>query len=194
MVTRMSLLMCGYVILAIVGLLSALLAPWHLLTATAVGMLFVLLTVSIPLHLAWSRNNFGFLVSAFVISILFGILEFAIIYKRTGLVADGSIRSVSFAEAVYFSVTTWTTLGYGDYTAPIRFQLVTSVEVLTGYFAMGVFIALVALWLSESLRAYDAYLQQLPALAREAARELAENSPGLGETLRPLIEERKPNA
>src|ERR1035438_8160685 len=103
----MSLLLGLYVILLVANLLSAIWVPWHIVTVILQIMLFGLLTISIPVHLGWSRRNFVFLVLGYVMSILFGILIFAIIYHRTGLMAGGIIQEVNFADAIYFSVTTW---------------------------------------------------------------------------------------
>ncbi len=166
MVVKMTLLLSGYCLLVLVSLILAIWSPIHLVTALVTACLFVVLTVSVPVQLGWSRGNFGFLVSWFVGSIFFGITIFAIVYWRTGLNVAGAHRQVSFQEAMYFSVTTWTTLGYGDYTVARTEQIVTSVEALTGYFAMGVFVAFVALWFAESLKDYDTYIEQLPQLAQ----------------------------
>jgi Ion channel len=189
MVIQMSLLLACLTLLFVLSLLSALFLPWHFLTVMLLLGLSVLLTASIPVHLAWSRRNFGFLLIGFTGCILYSIFAYAVVYHRTGLLVGGIPTQVNFSEALYFSVTTWATLGYGDYTACKQYQLVTSAEVLTGYFSMAMLIALVTLWITEALRAYDQYVAELPQLAKAAIERLAEKSPEMKEKLKPLLDE-----
>lgn len=48
---------------------------------------------------------------------------------------------VNLSEAVYFSVVTWTTVGYGDLAPCGRTRLVANVEALIGYLVMALLIA-----------------------------------------------------
>jgi Ion channel len=48
---------------------------------------------------------------------------------------------VNLSEAVYFSVVTWTTVGYGDLAPCGRTRLVANVEALVGYLVMALLIA-----------------------------------------------------
>lgn len=57
----------------------------------------------------------------------------------------------SFADALYFSFTTWTTLGYGDIAAAPPMQLATSLEALTGMITIAVVTAMVWLYCQERL-------------------------------------------
>ncbi len=51
------------------------------------------------------------------------IMTFAKLFYYHGLVLDGAVISVSFADATYFSIVTWTTLGYGDFSPPESLRL-----------------------------------------------------------------------
>lgn len=80
------------------------------------------------------------------------IADFARIYQITGLLVDGTLRDVSKGESLYFSVVTWTTLGYGDYTPPPRAHLFAALEALLGYVYMAVSIGTLLAWLGGFLR------------------------------------------
>ncbi|MCB2167975.1 MAG: potassium channel family protein [Deltaproteobacteria bacterium] len=90
----------------------------------------------------------GALVTTFYI-LMWLILVFAVIYWRNGLVVSGSYREISFFESMYFSVTTWTTLGYGDMSPPDRIKHITSIEALLGYMGTGIWVAIAGLWISQ---------------------------------------------
>ena len=72
------------------------------------------------------------------------ILTFAIIYYRYGLLQNGSPTKISFADSIYFSITTWTTLGYGDFAPIPRIRLITSIEAILGYVGLGLWISLIS--------------------------------------------------
>ncbi len=84
---------------------------------------------SYPLGVTW------FLAGAAVL-----ILNFAKLYHDTGLVESCNQREVSFVEATYFSIVTWTTLGYGDLSPPPSIRLYAAFEALLGYIYMAVAI------------------------------------------------------
>lgn len=81
------------------------------------------------------------------------ILAYAISYRMIG-VFDGSVRKdgatvFDSPTCLYFSIVTWTTLGYGDISprsGPARF--LAAMEALSGYMAMAALIAT----LSESFK------------------------------------------
>jgi hypothetical protein len=61
-------------------------------------------------------------------------------YCATGMTASGESR-YDFAEALYFSVVTFTTLGYGDLTPATRAgKLLAATEALSGIFFTGLFL------------------------------------------------------
>ena len=88
-------------------------------------------------------------IAALLKVLLWTILVFAVIYWRNGLLISGALKDVSFLDAIYFSATTWTTLGYGDMAPPPRIRHITSIEALLGYTGMGVWIAVVGLWIEQ---------------------------------------------
>lgn len=82
---------------------------------------------------------------------LVGILCFALIYANTGLSYDNSILSLSsthsllenfniMANALYFSVVTFTTLGYGDITPVGISRVAAATEAFAGSFTIALFV------------------------------------------------------
>ena len=84
-----------------------------------------------------------------ILSTYFGILAitiitFAIIYYRYGLLQNGEHIDITILESIYFSITTWTTLGYGDFAPIPRIRHITSVEAILGYIGLGLWISLIS--------------------------------------------------
>lgn len=73
------------------------------------------------------------------------IHSFAVIYSLIGICSGGCITesptiSNDLYSAIYFSIVSWTTLGYGDF-QPVEWgRLVAAIEALIGYIFMGVVI------------------------------------------------------
>ena len=70
------------------------------------------------------------------------IVLFAGIYHGFGLNYAGNGVPVSAWDGLYFSVVTWTTLGYGDFTPPTDIRLITAMQALLGYAFFGIVVGL----------------------------------------------------
>lgn len=59
---------------------------------------------------------------------------------------DGQIAGVQtdWTTAVYFSVVTWTTLGYGDFAPPAHLRLFAAAQAMQGFLFFGVVVSLFA--------------------------------------------------
>ncbi|GLX80533.1 hypothetical protein tinsulaeT_38730 [Thalassotalea insulae] len=94
------------------------------------------------------------------------ITIFAVIYWRCGLVQNGEQIDVSFLTSIYFSVTTWTTLGYGDFSPVERIRHITSIQAILGYVSLGVLITLASGYINnmatnrKEVREHKARLKQ----------------------------------
>lgn len=75
------------------------------------------------------------------------IFLFTLIYSRSEALYHGTLRSVDLLSALYFSVVTFTTLGYGDYHPESWLRFLAAFEALLG----AVFIALLIVTLSRKL-------------------------------------------
>jgi hypothetical protein len=70
----------------------------------------------------------------------FVIYSYAKLYETRGLYLNGEVVH-SFASGLYFSVVTWTTLGYGDFQATESVRLWAASEAMFGYIFMAILIA-----------------------------------------------------
>lgn len=69
------------------------------------------------------------------------ILACALFYSLSGLVlTEGEIRKVSFPEGFYFSVITYTTVGFGDYLPTGWVRILAMLEALSGIFFAPLFL------------------------------------------------------
>lgn len=70
-------------------------------------------------------------------------IHFAFVYLHTGIYRSGDKAEtiVSISDAIYFSVVTWTTLGYGDILPSPASKNVVMIEVALGYVLMALLIA-----------------------------------------------------
>jgi hypothetical protein len=88
----------------------------------------------------WHRR----VLSTYLWVLFLTIFSFAITYYRYGLVSNGALIEIRFIDAIYFSVTTWTTLGYGDFVPPERLRHITSIQAILGYIGLGLWITLIS--------------------------------------------------
>jgi len=112
---------------------------------------FVVLIGMIPLFMNMSRGFFLLLLAYLGGHILVTIFAYAFQYWHAGIAASDGTIVRSFRDSLYFSVTTWTTLGYGDFAPIPAMRLVTSVEALTGVITIAISAAFVWLWCTENL-------------------------------------------
>jgi hypothetical protein len=79
------------------------------------------------------------------------IFIFAGIYRGYGLLYGGEHVDLinDGRSALYFSVVTWTTLGYGDFSPPLELRLIAALQALLGYAFFGVSVGLVTAILCE---------------------------------------------
>jgi hypothetical protein len=75
------------------------------------------------------------------------IVAFAGIYQGHGISPGTECRLIDLANdkaltSLYFSIVTWTTLGYGDFVPPNDIRLVAAGEALLGYFTFGTMVGL----------------------------------------------------
>jgi hypothetical protein len=71
------------------------------------------------------------------------IMAYAVVYRYLGVIDDGSDARGTIT-CLYFSIVTWTTLGYGDVRPSIDARLIAASEALFGYIWMAAFIGMFA--------------------------------------------------
>ena len=135
----------------LLSLISGYFGWYSIFTAAFLLAGFFVITSLLPLLLNLSRSFFWLVFGLLVIHIVVTIFSFALHYQSSGLLGGGGKFIPSFYDALYFSVTTFTTLGYGDMQPLPNHRLTTSVEALSGMVSMAIGASLIWLWCQENL-------------------------------------------
>ncbi|AFL95930.1 hypothetical protein CL1_1733 [Thermococcus cleftensis] len=98
-------------------------------------------------HLRWLANRFLWYISSYgespwrvFLTTVGVILAYAALYSHLGAVEGAG----SFAENLYFSVVTFTTVGYGDYVPKPGYHLLAVSEAFLGAFMMAFFVVVLS--------------------------------------------------
>jgi Ion channel len=112
---------------------------------------FVILISLIPLFMNLSRSYFSLLLAFLSVQILASILYYALQYSHGGVVDADKHPISSFQDALYYSIITWTTVGYGDFTPLPQMRLVAAFEALTGVMSFAIATSFLWLWCTENM-------------------------------------------
>jgi len=140
-------------LVALTGLVAACSYWVPTLVYVNAGLLLVmlyLLIVSIPLKLNWSREMYAGLLRRQLFFVVYTAFIYAIHFYLGGI-AFSDQQPASPLDALYFSFTTWTTLGYGDITVTRHLRLATSLEALTGVLTVAMLTATIWLYCQDRL-------------------------------------------
>ena len=107
----------------------------------AINSIFFLEIKEFLSHETTKKDSFFELLSV-ALTGLSNIGLFAYIYYTLGVQGSSGIIVGEFTTSLYFSIVTWTTLGYGDLKPIDELRLVASLEALMGYIYMAVLIGL----------------------------------------------------
>ncbi len=90
------------------------------------------------------RQKYATFVAFFDLSVFVSqiITAYAVVYKAFGLL-DGDQAVRQPLDFLYFSIVTWTTLGYGDFRPTPSSRMVAASEALFGYFFMGLYLSII---------------------------------------------------
>lgn len=150
-VTFASLLFAIFIVTTLLSLVSGYFG-WHLVfTLFFIVSGFLIIILIIPLVLNLSRSFYVYLLFALLLHVSISIITFSLHYMDSGLIGPSGQFHPKFYDAIYFSITTFTTLGYGDLQPIPSQRLVTSVEALTGMLSMALGASLIWLWCQENL-------------------------------------------
>lgn len=72
------------------------------------------------------------------------ILIFGLVYEGAGILDHSGNLVKDRLTSIYFSIVTFTTLGYGDYRPSPTVRWAAAIEALLGYIFMGILVALIA--------------------------------------------------
>ncbi|MGR0278515.1 ion channel [Marinomonas dokdonensis] len=76
-----------------------------------------------------------------LVAIYTGIVTFAVIYRFGGVVTPEGNVSHDVYDSIYFSVVTWTTLGYGDFQPSESIRIWAGAQAMLGTLFMPLFLA-----------------------------------------------------
>jgi hypothetical protein len=111
-----------------------------LIAAAFVGFLFGVVK-------NWGARKFSVAIAFILSNITAMILLFANIYRWLGL--NDPLRHnhyhTTIWDAIYFSIITWTTVGYGDLTPALQSRSTAAFEAITGYVVMGLVISVLVI-------------------------------------------------
>ena len=139
----------GTMILLIAGALAcaAFLPAWTVVPPVYLSLPF--LCYVIFAQIGWEDGEPSSALKTIVLTFFSHVLVYTIAYWRNGLLYSGEFVEVPFYDALYFSLTSWTTTGYGDFSPTSEIRLVASSQSLLGIFSMGIFIAIVTNWIQK---------------------------------------------
>ena len=104
-------------------------------------LVFALIVLLMPF-----RSAEGFVIDArrlladTIISSLFMMIVFSLIYRNVGLMEGGHHVQPTAREALYFSIVTFSTLGYGDFAPSPSARLIAAFEALLGNLHLGMLV------------------------------------------------------
>jgi len=82
------------------------------------------------------------------------IFVFARYYQFSGFAGTSDGQFHRYGEAIYFSVVTWTTLGYGDFAPSEKARALAAAQALLGYVFLGLLVGAAGELLRQTRRAH----------------------------------------
>lgn len=103
---------------------------------------FALINVLIIARFIFKNKKILFAIYYFFLSAIFQICFFASIFFNYGI-SNCSDNVCGFLTYFYFSIVTWTTLGYGDFQPLNESRLFAGLEAMSGYIYMGILVGII---------------------------------------------------
>lgn len=106
----------------------------------------LLIFFQIVLLMPFRDNNEDFQLDAWrlvfdtMVSAVFMILVFSVLYRNVGLLSGGEIVRPSLLDAIYFSSVTFSTLGYGDFAPHPSARMIAATQALLGNLHLGMVV------------------------------------------------------
>ena len=142
---------CGAWPLALFVVLDEAPETWEMVILEAT-VFIALLGGAIEFRLA---NSTSAMLAFLLIAVLSGISAHALYYMQVGLVETdtGQVFFPAWPDALYFSVVTFTTLGYGDMVPREEYRLVSAFQAIYGYVFLGAFVGTLVAMVSGPVKA-----------------------------------------
>jgi len=156
MVVAMSLLEACFFLLSVCTIILAL-AFGHVIWICYLNSFFILfmmaiLVWAIPLNMNWSRNLYSHLLKRILAFLLLSIFVYAIEFWKIGINEKNGNTIYSFINSVYFSLTTWTTLGYSDFYPVPEGRLLAAIEAITGLLSIPLTASMIWLYCEQRMK------------------------------------------
>jgi hypothetical protein len=152
-VRRMTMRLCLYWSLGCItfALATATTSPPDYSIGASVGAVaFIgasfLIFFQIVLLIPFRDNNESFQLDAWrlvldtMVSAVFMIVVFSVLYMNVGLLSGGKIVRISLLDAIYFSSVTFSTLGYGDFAPHPSVRMIAATQALLGNLHLGMIV------------------------------------------------------
>lgn len=88
-------------------------------------------------------------IGKMLLAVYVSIFGFATIYRQSGLVESGVVTHEPL-DALYFSIVTWTTLGYGDFQPVEAVRLLAALQAMLGTLFIPLLLAAIVFTLQKS--------------------------------------------
>lgn len=111
--------------------------------AAIVGAVYLHAVVLLSAFARKTRNHPAMVMFDTTVGAAMTILIYAILYQIIGIEEPVADDGFSVLGAIYFSIVTFTTLGYGDLKPLPPAQLVAASEAILGYVYLGAIVALI---------------------------------------------------
>ena len=133
-----------YVVIYVVLTAAAMICiwfEWPYISAALLLVSFSVLAMLGPIGLSWTSSAYKWLIPLHLSHQLLAVLIYAGHYRSFGLSKATGIQSHSYVDAVYFSLSTWSTLGTNDFAAAADIRFLPPLEALTCILFLPVFAA-----------------------------------------------------
>ena len=104
------------------------------------------------LHEYTKKNMLWYLLYSYINTITILIFAYSSAYTHTGIKNSDDVITYDQMDCLYFSIVTWTTLGYGDFQPTEGARLIAASEALLGYIWMAILVGMVMKALGASTR------------------------------------------
>lgn len=107
--------------------------------------------IILPLFLNLSRSYFSIIFILYILEIFTILISFGFLHGESGMLDSNGDLVTGFANGLYFSITTFTTLGYGDLKPLPEMRFATSIQALFGMVAVAIGASVLWLWCNEQI-------------------------------------------
>ena len=117
-------------------LLGIVVSSWMMLNQIFIKDLIAIFNSNLPIKKLFKEYCWVFITGCS------NIIFFALFYYMFGIQSGNEVIVGDFSTSIYFSIVTWTTLGYGDFSPIENLRFLAAFEAVMGYLYMAVLVGL----------------------------------------------------